>query len=404
MIRLKYIANFQKGRIPPELFSQPTPSRIPYLSMEYLRGQTTAPEYAEQEDSIIANDGDMILLWDGSNAGEFIKAKHGVVSSTGAVASVLNVESDFFFYLCKFLEPQIRAETIGMGIPHVNGEFLGNLPLDIPPKSTQIEIASYLDEQTARIDTLIAAKQRLLNLLTEKRRALITQAVTKGLDSSVTMKNSGIPWLGEIPVHWEVSRLAWLFSERDERNQPDLPLLVVSIHHGVTLREFSEERIEQQAEDASTYKVARTGDISFNKMRMWQGAVGRVPCDGLVSPDYVVAASIADIDTSYYGLLFKIPAFSAESAKQSHGIVWDRLRLYWEGFRDIAVPVPPNQEQNAIVDYIEKETGKIDLLRQATERTIKLLQERHAALISDAVTGKISIESMGSTTEASHEN
>jgi len=239
---------------------------------------------------------------------------------------------------------------------------------------------------------LVAEKERLLELLAEKRRALITRAVTHGLNPAAPVRDSGLPWLGQIPAHWPTKRLAFLFRERDERGEPALPLLEVSINTGVVLREFSDDCIEAVAADFNTYKVARKGDIAFNKMRMWQGAVGMVPTDGLVSPDYTVAAPLGDLSPEYAQRLFRTEAFSAECCRQSHGIVWDRLRLYWEGFRDIRVPVPPLDEQRAIVAHIGAETAKLDKLRASAEQTMALLKERRAALIVAAVTGKLAVQ------------
>jgi type I restriction enzyme S subunit len=198
--------------------------------------------------------------------------------------------------------------------------------------------------------------------------------------------------LGEIPAHWEVRRIAWLFRERDQRGEPDLPLLEVSINDGVVLREFSDERIEATAADFNTYKVARRGDVVFNKMRMWQGAVGVAPEDGLVSPDYVVAEPTGALTSAYAGILFRTRAFSAECARHSHGIVWDRLRLYWEGFRDIEVPVPPLKEQSRLIAQVGSETAALDRLSTSIERSAGLLRERRTALIAAAVIGQIDAE------------
>nr|WP_319491003.1 restriction endonuclease subunit S [uncultured Desulfobacter sp.] len=253
-------------------------------------------------------------------------------------------------------------------------------------------IANYLDKKTAEIDRLITAKKNLLSLLDEKKQAVIAHAVTRGLDPDVGLKDSGIPWLGLIPEHWKVERVTNYFEERDDRCRPELPLLVVSIHSGVSLRKLSQDKIEQRAEDYNSYKVALKNDIVFNKMRMWQGAVGAVPCDGLVSPDYVVAYPSEHINSNFFGMLFKTGRFSDECGSRSHGIVWDRLRLYWDEFKDISIPIPPLEEQQQIVIKVKRQTAQISDLKKATEKTISLLQERRAALISAAVTGKIDQE------------
>ena len=300
-----------------------------------------------------------------------------------------------FLFRCIQAKPvRVQLELAANGITRfgIPKSEIGTMRLPVPPLAQQRAIADYLDRETVRLDALVAAKERVLGLLAEKRRALITRAVTRGLDPSVPLRDSGIPWLGKIPEKWKTRRVAWLFRERDERGEPELPLLEVSINSGVVVREFSEERIENTAADFNTYKVARQGDVVFNKMRMWQAAVGIAPHDGLVSPDYVVAAPIGALLPQYAGLLFRINRFSAECARRSHGIVWDRLRLYWGGFRDIVLPLPPADIQQEIADHIVEATAKFDALVCATERTIALLKERRAALIAAAVTGCIDLE------------
>ena len=292
-------------------------------------------------------------------------------------------------YASRLNLPAIKQTT---GIQNLDTGAYFNQRVPFPPLPQQRAIADYLDRETAQLDALVVAKERVLALLAEKRRALITRAVTRSLDPNVQLRDSGIPWLGEIPEKWNTRRLAWLFRERDERGEPDLPLLEVSINAGVAVREFSEDRIENTAADFNTYKVARKGDVVFNKMRMWQGAVGVAPQDGLVSPDYVVAEPVGPLSSAYSKILFQTAVFSVECARHSHGIVWDRLRLYWTGFRDIEVPLPPPQEQTEIVEQIAFETKKLDNFSKSTERTIALLRERRASLIAAAVTGQIDVE------------
>jgi len=309
------------------------------------------------------------------------------------VMQPVDFEPRFLRYICisrSFIDA-VDASTFGSKMPRADWDFIGNMPVPLPLVSQQRTIADFLDRRAAKLDALVEAKQRLLGLLADKRQEITTRAVTCGLNPDARFRDSGISWLAQIPAHWETRRIAWLFRDRDERCEPELPLLEVSINSGVVMREFSNDRIESTAEDFNTYKVARKGDVVFNKMRMWQGAVGIAPEDGLVSPDYTVAAPVGTLSPEYAELLFRTEMFSAECARHSHGIVWDRLRLYWEGFRDIVVPLPPLPEQRAIVAYISTETAKLEGLREAAERAIGLLKERRSALISAGVTGQIEV-------------
>ncbi|MBE9485147.1 MAG: restriction endonuclease subunit S, partial [Bacteroidetes bacterium] len=223
---------------------------------------------------------------------------------------------------------------------------------------------------------------------------LISRAITRGLDPDAPLKPSGYAWLGDIPAHWEVGRCAILFKEIDERNEPDLPLLNVSLNTGVTLRVFSDNKIESVAADFSTYKVARKGNLVFNKMRFWQGAVGIAPEDGLTSPDYTVAEFGPGLNADYIELLFRIPQFIMEVRRYSHGIVDDRLRLYWDGFKNLRIPLPPLSEQKLIVGHLADERAKTAAIETALQNSIVLLKERRSALITAAVTGQIEPEAM----------
>jgi len=302
------------------------------------------------------------------------------------------LNSQFLYYITMSSEFRRRGAarmTGAAGQQRVPEDFIVDFPVIAFPLSQQQAIVRFLDQELARLDSLIAAKTRQIELISEKRKAVIATAVTRGIDVTAKMRDPGLLWLGKVPAHWKTERIRWLFRERDDRGEPELPLMEVSIANGVSVREFTGEKIESTAADFNTYKVARRNDIAFNKMRMWQGAVGVSPVDGLVSPDYVVAAARVQLLPDYFGFLFRTDAFSAECGRRSHGLTWDRLRIYWEEFREIKVPYPPIDEQRAIVDFITRETAKIDSVRAATERTIALLKERRSALIAAAVNGWI---------------
>ena len=209
--QLKYISSISKGRKAKEDFQDFKEGMIPYLSMEYLRSQTESPSFVFTDDPniVLVEEQDLLILWDGSKAGEIVKAKQGALSST---MGKIHVESDLFdlnylTYYLKNAERYIQANTVGMGIPHVSGEVLRTLYITFPKKEEQTQIAQYLAHKTTIIDQLILQKEKLIELLKEKRQAVINEAVTKGLNPNAKMKDSGIEWLGEMPEHWKVIKL-----------------------------------------------------------------------------------------------------------------------------------------------------------------------------------------------------
>lgn len=199
-------------------------------------------------------------------------------------------------------------------------------------------------------------------------------------------KDSGLPWLGRIPDHWEVCRNGRLFAQRNEAGFPDLPILEVSLKTGVRVRDFDNATRKQVIEDRSTYKRARRGDIAYNMMRMWQGAVGVAPVDGLISPAYVVAQPLPGTNPRYFQYLFRTGAYMNEVNKFSRGIVPDRNRLYWEDFKQIPSPFPPLEEQAAIVRFLDHADRRIRRYIRAKQKLIELLEEQKQAIIHHVVT------------------
>lgn len=319
-----------------------------------------------------------------------------LIASTG-FAVVRPRPKCFAAEYCKYAlrEPSFLAEvamrSVGVSYPAINSSDLAGIPIYVHPLSQQRAIGSYLDYETARIDALIAEKERLLRLLDEKRRALITRYAIRGLDPNVLLRDSGISWLREIPRHWETERARWLFCERDERSQTGKEnLLTVSHLTGVTLR--SEKEVNMfEAETKEGYKLCRTGDLVINTLWAWMGAMGVAPVDGIVSPAYNVYQPLDRLDPNYVDAIVRLPPFAQEVMRYSKGVWSSRLRLYPEGFFEARLPVPPLCEQRKIVRAIETESRKLDDLAGATGWTISLLKERRSALISAAVTGHIDI-------------
>lgn len=310
------------------------------------------------------------------------------------VVRPVDVESRFlrYVFLWRDFVDAVDASTFGSRMPRAEWDFIGNIYVPVPERSRQCVIADYLDRETTRLDALVAAKKRVLGLLAEKRRVITTRAITRGLDPRVPRRDSGIPWLGEVPRHWGTERARWLFGERDARTDTGKEeLLTVSHLTGVTRR--SEKDVSMfEAGTMEGYKMCVAGDLVINTLWAWMGAMGVAPEDGIVSPAYNVYEPGSRLDPSFVDALVRLPVFAEEVARHSKGVWSSRLRLYPESFFAVSLPVPPLSEQREIVAHITQETRKLDELREATERTTDLLKERRATLIGAAVSGQIDAE------------
>jgi type I restriction enzyme S subunit len=346
------------------------------------------------QDYLLA-EGDFLISRSGTIGRAYVhRAKNGICAYAGYLVRFIlrDIEtSRFLFYITKspYFEQWLATSAIEATIGNVNGEKYANMLVPVPPNEEQVAIANFLDRETARLDELMASKERLLNLLSEKRRVLIARIVTRGLNPDAPLRESSISWLGQIPAHWEIERAKWLFYERDERSESgEEELLTVSHLTGVTPR--SEKDVNMfEAETTEGYKLCYPGDLVVNTLWAWMGAMGVSSVHGIVSPAYNVYTPTERLDPAYVDVLVRIPVFAEEATRFSKGVWSSRLRLYPEGLFEIWMPVPPLKEQRAIVSYISTETVKLEALREAAERTIGLLRERRAALIAAAVTGKI---------------
>ncbi len=207
-----------------------------------------------------------------------------------------------------------------------------------------------------------------------------------GLQPYPDYRDSGLPWLGDIPAHWDVQRNGRLFAQRNETGSGDLPILEVSLRTGVRVRDMEDLKRKQVMSDREKYKRAAKGDVAYNMMRMWQGAVGVAPADGLVSPAYVVARPFAETEPRYFSYLFRTDAYKNEVDGYSRGIVKDRNRLYWEDFKRMPSCVPPPVEQRAIADYLDANASDVRRFIRNRRRLIEVLNEQKQAIINHAVT------------------
>jgi type I restriction enzyme S subunit len=310
----------------------------------------------------------------------------------GLVVRQREFEVRFLMYAMQIVRFDLLANP--GTVPSLNERQIGDFKLAIPPLAEQRCIAQLLDVETGKIDELIAAQRHLMDLLKEKRQAVVCAAVTKGLDPNVTMKCSGDEWLGRVPAHWTVTRIANVFREVSDAGTEDLPILSVSIHRGVSDEEIDEEDLERKvtrSDDRSKYKRVEPGDLVYNMMRAWQGGFGSVAVHGMVSPAYVVARPKSPVATEFVEHLLRTTQAIEQMRRYSRGVTDFRLRLYWAEFKNLQVALPPSEEASEICASIERMSQEFDDLSKACEEAIAILQARRVSLISAAVTGKIDV-------------
>ena len=329
---------------------------------------------------------------------------NGAIVSTGfaVLRPSAEVDAGYLYRLCQAnaFVSDVEARSTGVSYPAINPSTLATIKVPFPDLAAQKAIAAFLDRETARIDKLIAKKQRHVELLHKRAKQAVAELVTGATVEGMAIVETGLDHIPRIPAHWSLLRAGHLFHEVAEPNTDDLPVLSVSIHTGISDRQLDDEERDRKVnliEDRSSYKCVRPGYLAYNMMRAWQGAVGVSTVDGAVSPAYVVAKPTHDLHSPYYQFLLRTPLFIEQMRQGSKGITDFRLRLYWEQFRLIMLPVPPLDEQRRIAAEAERELAHADEVAARIVRSVALLRERRAALITAAVAGEIDISESLST-------
>lgn len=410
--RLKYLASLN-----PEVLTEDT---NPLLEMTYVdiggvdnlgriieREQMTfssAPSRARR----LVRDGDVIV----STVRTYLRAiarildpVPGMVVSTGfaVVRAGHELLPDFAAYMLRapYFVERVVANSKGVSFPAINESEMGTYELAAPPRPEQCAIAAFLDRETARIDALVAKKERLIELLQEQRAALITRAVTKGLDPNVPMKDSGVEWLGEIPAHWKVNRTKFAATLRSghtpSRQHPeywqDCTIPWFGLADVWQIRDGQVEYVYETAEKISelglansaarllpkgTVILSRTASVGFSAilgvdMATTQDFVNWV-CGPTLRPEY---------------LLYVFRSMRHEFRRLTMGST--HQTIYMPDVGGFSTPLPPLVEQDQIVAVIRSETASIDGLIAKVHAAIQHLKELRTALIFAAVTGKIDV-------------
>ena len=405
--RLKYLASVNDEALPETADPDMEITYLDIGNVDSIAGITGAEalvfEDAPSRARRIVRQGDVII----STVRTYLKAiarigatDANLIVSTGfAVVRPRELDDGFVAYALSspyFLD-RVVAHSMGVSYPAINASELACLEIAFPDLTEQRAIAAFLERETAKIDALVFKKERLIELLLEKRTALITRSVTKGLDPNAPMKDSGVEWMGEIPAHWEVKRLKSIAHIRYGLGQPPkespdgLPLIRAT---NVTRGHISDtDMIYVDPEDVpigrNAFLSAREIIVVRSGAYTADSAIVPEEYDGAVSGyDMVVTAEKAEPEFLAITLLSpyvrdaQLVVASTRSA-QPH--------LNAEELGDAQFLLPPNSEQQAIAAFMDRETAKIDSLVDKVREAIEHLRELRTALISAAVTGRIDV-------------
>jgi type I restriction enzyme S subunit len=404
---LKQLAEFINGdAFKPTEWAE---SGIPIIRIQNLNGGEDFNYFdGEVEPRYLVHDGDLLFGWSGNRGtsfGPFLWRRSEVCALNQHIFRVVpkSVDIHEMYWTLKAVTQHVEDQAHGIiGMVHITKGDLGAIKVPIPDPSEHTLIATFLSHETAKIDELVAEQRRLIELLKEKRQAVISHAVTKGLNPHAPTKPSGIEWIGDVPEHWTLPPLYVRYNQvlgkmldqgkmtgehlipylrnQDVRwghiNVDDLPLMDIAPHERerFTVKKGDLLMVEGRELGRSAIWDGDDGTIGFQK------ALHRLrPLDATEHTRFF-----------YYMMIFAncTGVFIAnQSPNEIPHLTGEELRLY-------RFPKPPYIEQVAIVTYLDRVTLELDTLTTEAQRAIELLQERRTALISAAVTGKIDVRGL----------
>lgn len=403
----KYLLNFNMGQSPDSKSVNQDGVGLPFIqgNAEFGTEYPTEKNYCT-EPTKICNEGDLLISVRAPVGAMNIANKQFVIGrGLSAITATNKIDRDFLWYSMIAQKEQLSLMETGTTFKAVSGDDLKNIIFSLPSLDEQKAIAKGLKKEVGRIDNLISEKENFINLLSEKRQALISHVVTKGLNPNVPMKDSGVEWIGEIPEHWVIEKVKHSLN---------------SVESGTSVNSEGVPASEGKLGVLKTSCVSNGFFEPEENKQVLEEDIKRVSCpvkenrlivSRMNTPELVGAAAYTDSSYSYLFLPDRLWQIEFENRVNTKFIYYwtltnsyrDQIKsvcvgtsssmqnLSQEDFKNFKLPVPKLSVQNDIVAYIERSTEKIRLLKEETVKSIELLKEHRTALISAAVTGKIDV-------------
>lgn len=300
------------------------------------------------------------------------------------------VNYQYYTFLFKGMDSIKLFHGMGTGIRlTLSFKELRKQLLPLPPLAEQHSIVSFLDTKCTLLDTLLSNKEKEISLLQEMKQRVIADAVTRGVNPNVKFKATNIPWLPEIPEHWEMRKMKYIFKERSEKNHPNEEPLCATQSKGVIPQSLYEGRVVVVNKGFENLKFVKEGDFVIS-LRSFQGGIEYAYFQGIISAAYTILEIVEFTMAPYYKLMFKSHNFIQLLQTCVTGIR-EGQNINYPLLSNKTLPVPPLSEQRAIVSYITERTSKIDTLIEKLTKEIGCVKEYKQRLISDVVTGQVKV-------------
>lgn len=318
---------------------------------------------------------------------------NGMLTGAYTIMRVSNINARFIYYYYLALDNGKMLRPLYTGLRKtININTFQSTKVPVPPREEQDQIVRFLDWKVSSINKLINIKKKEIKAIDALKRSTVSHAITRGLTADAPTKYSGVKWLGDIPAHWNVTKLRQILHPVSEKNHPEFPLLSVVREQGVILRDVEDKEANHNfiPDDLSGYKVVRKGQFAMNKMKAWQGSYGVSGYTGIVSPAYFIF-DIAFENLEYFHYAIRSKVYVNFFAQASDGIRVGQWDLQMDKMKEIPFIVPPADEQIAIVKHIKQALPQYDAAIEKLTEEVAVLEEYKNKIIADTVTGKIDV-------------
>lgn len=299
------------------------------------------------------------------------------------------VDSIYYYYTLSAFTEQFELVSSGTTFKEISANSFANFLLPFPIYEEQVKISSFLDKKCADIDNVLEKTRASIEEYKKLKQAVITHAVTKGVRDDRKMKDSGIEWIGEIPIEWRISQVKYSLKWKSEKGQPQKRVLSLYRDYGIVPKDSRDDNHNVTSLDTSGYKVVDVGDFVINKMKAWQGSMAVSAYRGIISPAYHVCEFTNDkLNKRYFHYLMRNKSYIPEYTRLSTGMRVGQWDLGFDDFKNIPFLLPSQREQKEIVDYLDKKCSAIDDIIAKKEQYLAEIENYKKSLIYEYVTGK----------------